>query len=281
MTATDFAAQIGSIRAEIAPALPRNVEPRTVELAAFSAVGQRELGLRIWKDAREAAADAQRSMRRRIRERHGARNPNGWPLMTLLLGAICAAVAAVLTSGFRFDPVETQTAVLVLAGIAAATCILIMIVARGRAMNRAIIRIHAIATIGLVAAAALTVGRGGDTAIILSVFAAIGIIGIVVVFVSRARNAADTETVDTALNVGLAETQPEIEAVSLRMTSEATAELSEADARRIVELRTAVLADLASEGIVLDPVDPTVPAGGVIIESLIATWVPEAMRGEI
>lgn len=205
MSDVEFAAQLAAVRAEIAPALPRNVEPRTVELAAFSAVGERDLALRVWRRARQAADDARRAIGRRLRARHGARHPGGWPLAALFVGALCAAVAAALGSGARFDADDMATATAVLAGVAAMACVVVMIAARGRALNRAVIRIHGVVTVGLL--------------------------------VARVRDAADTEAVDTAVNVGLAETLPEVEAVSLRLRSEVAVALGPERARRIVELR--------------------------------------------
>lgn len=282
MSDVEFAAQLAAVRAEIAPALPRNVEPRTVELAAFSAVGERDLALRVWRRARQAADDARRAIGRRLRARHGARHPGGWPLAALFVGALCAAVAAALGSGARFDPDDMATATAVLAGVAAMACVVVMIAARGRALNRAVIRIHGVVTVGLLVAAGFTMSRdAGDSTPVVIVAAVVGVVGFVVVLVARVRDAADTEAVDTAVNVGLAETLPEVEAVSLRLRSDVAVALGPERARRIVELRTATLAALAAEGIALETIDPHVPAGGVIIDALLATWVPEVMRDAI
>lgn len=282
MTDTQLMAQLAAVRAEIAPALPRNVEPHIVELAAFSAVGERELALRVWHEAREAAEEARRAMRRRLRERHGARHPGGWPLTVLFVGALCAAVAAALASGVRFDPEDTATVTVVLAGLAAATCVVVMVAARGRALNRAVIRIHGVVTVGLLATAAFAMSRdSGPLTPAVLVAAFVGVVGFVIVLVARARNAADTEAVDTAANVGLAETLPEVEAVSLRLRSEVSAALPPERARRIVELRTATLEGLSAQGILIEPVDSRTPAGGVIIDAMLAAWVPDVMNDEI
>lgn len=282
MSDVELAAQLAAVRAEIAPALPRNVEPRTVELAAFSAVGERDLALRVWRRARQAADDGRRAMRRRLRARHGARHPGGWPLAVLFVGALCAAVAAALGSGARFDPDDMATATAVLAGVAATACVVVMYAARGRALNRAVIRIHGVVTVGLLVAAGFTMSRdAGDSTPVVIVAAVVGVVGFVVVLVARVRDAADTEAVDTAVNVGLAETLPEVEAVSLRLRSDVAVALGPERARRIVELRTATLAALAAEGIALEPIDPHVPAGGVIIDALLASWIPEVMRDAI
>ena len=58
MADDELARQIAAVRREIAPALPRNVDAKIVELAAFSAMGRRDLALRVWKDARELGKSA-------------------------------------------------------------------------------------------------------------------------------------------------------------------------------------------------------------------------------
>ncbi|WP_127818671.1 hypothetical protein [Microbacterium sp. CPCC 204701] len=282
MADDELAEQIAAVRREIAPALPKNVDPKTVELAAFSAVGRRELALRVWTDSREAATAARRSKGKALRERFGARNPNGWLSFVAFGGALCAAVAAVLTSGFRFDPAETSAATAILAALAGVAGLIVLIVAAGRPLNRSMIRIHGIMTAGLVIAAALMLSRGpGVWAVVVAASAVVSVVGMVVILVSRARDHGGTEEIDTAINVALADTKPEVEAVSLRLQSEVATELGSQDAARIVRIRTAVLAELASEGIPVAAVHPEAPAGSVIIDDLLGMWVPEVLRGEI
>ena len=282
MADDELTERIAAVRREIAPALPRNVDAKTVELAAFSAVGRRDLALRVWNDAREAAVAARRSKGKAMSTRFGARNPNGWLSFVAFGGALCAAVAAVLTSGFRFDPAETVIATAVLAVLAGVASLIVLLVAAGRPLNRSMIRIHGILTAGLVIAAAFMLSRGPDVwAIVVAASAAVSVIGMAMILVSRARDHRGTEEIDTAINVALADTKPEVEAVSLRLESEVAAELGPQDAARIVQIRTAVLADLASEGIPLAAVDPGAPAGSVIIDDLLGMWVPDVLKGEI
>lgn len=282
MADDELAEQIAAVRREIAPALPKNVDAKTVELAAFSAVGRRDLALRVWKDAREAAVAARRSKGKTMRTRFGARNPNGWLSFVAFGGALCAAVAAVLTSGIRFDPAETVIATAVLAVLAGVASLIVLLVAAGRPLNRSMIRIHGILTVGLVIAAALMLSRGPDVwAIVVAASAAVSVMGMVMVLVARARDHRGTEEIDTAINVALADTKPEVEAVSLRLQSDVAAELGAQDAARIVRIRTTVLADLASEGIPVAAVDPEAPAGSVIIDDLLSMWVPDVLKGEI
>ena len=282
MADDELTERIAAVRREIAPALPRNVDAKTVELAAFSAVGRRDLALRVWNDAREAAVAARRSKGKAMSTRFGARNPNGWLSFVAFGGALCAAVAAVLTSGFRFDPAETAIATTILAVLAGVASLIVLLVAAGRPLNRSMIRIHGILTAGLVIAAAFMLSRGPDLwAIVVAASAAVSVIGMAMILVSRARDHRGTEEIDTAINVALADTKPEVEAVSLRLESEVAAELGPQDAARIVQIRTAVLAELASEGIPLAAVDPGAPAGSVIIDDLLGMWVPDVLKGEI
>ena len=282
MADDELARQIAAVRREIAPALPRNVDAKIVELAAFSAMGRRDLALRVWKDAREAGVAARRSNGRALRTRFGARNPNGWLSFVAFGGALCAAVAAVLTSGLRFDPAETVIATGVLAVLAGVASLIVLLVAGGRPLNRSMIRIHGILTAGLVIAAALMLSRGPDVwVMVVAASAAVSVIGMVMVLVSRARDRLGTDEIDTAINAALADTKPEVAAVSSRLHAEVAAELGPQDAAKIVRLRTAVLSELASEGIPLAAVGSEAPAGSVIIDDLLGMWVPDVLKGEI
>lgn len=278
----DLTAQIADVRRDIARAVPKHIDAKTVELAAFTAAGRSELGLRVWQEAGEAAKAARRSKSSALRTRFGARNPNGWLSFVALGGALCAAVGAVLTSGFRFDPEETAVATTVLACLAAIASLLVLIVAAGRPLNRSMIRIHGVLTVGVVIAAALMLSRQmGTAATVVAVCALVAVVGYVVIFVSRARDHEGTELIDTALNVAVADTHPEVQAMSWRMQADAAEELGARDAERIVRLRTAVLADLASEGVTVAAIDPAAPAGSVIINDVLSTWVSDALRGEV
>ena len=99
--------------------------------------------------------------------------------------------------------------------------------------------------------------------------------------VARARNPGGTEQIDTAINVALADTNPGVKAMSWRIHAETAKELGPRDAERIVVLRTAVLSALASEGVSIAAVDPAAPAGSVIVDDVIATWVSDSLREEV
>lgn len=282
MADEDVTAQIAAVRRDIARAVPNHIDAKTVELAAFTATGRGELGLRVWQQAADAAKAARRSKGKALRARFGARNPNGWLSFVALAGALSAAVAAVLTSGFRFDPEETSATTAVLASLAAAASLIVLVVAAGKPLNRSMIRIHGVLTVGVVVAAALMVSRGiGAPAVVVAVSALMSVVGYAVIFVARARNPEGTELIDTAINVALADTHPEVQAMSWRLQSQVAEELGAGDSERIVMLRTTVLTDLASEGVALEPTDARAPAGSIIINELIGTWVSAAQRGEV
>lgn len=282
MVDDELVGQIATARRQIAPSLPKHADAKSVERAAFSAVGRNELGLRIWSEAREAGEAAKRSKRAALQKRYGPRNPHGWLPLVALGGALCAAVAAALTSGLRTDPAEMTVATTVLALIAAAASLVVSIAAAGRPLNRSMIRIHGVLTVALVIAAAFVLSRGTDAAAwIVAASAVVSVIGIVVILLARARDRAGTEEMDTALNVAVADIGPDLRAASQRLQAQVADELGAEDAARIVEIRTALLADLASEGIHLAPVEPSVPAGSVIIDDLIRSWLPEAQRREV
>lgn len=282
MADEDMAAQIADVRRNIARAVPKHIDAKTVELAAFTAAGRGELGLRLWKEAGEAAKAARHSTGKALRTRFGARNPNGWLSFVALGGALCAAVGAVLTSGFRFDPEETAAATTVLAALAAIASLIVLFVAAGRPLNRSMIRIHGVLTIGAVIAAALMLSRQmGSPATVVAVCALVAVVGYVVIFVSRARNHEGTKLIDTALNVAVADTHPEVQAMSWRLQADAAKELGTHDAERVVRLRTTVISDLASEGVVIAAIDPAAPAGSVIINDVIGTWVSRSLQGEV
>ncbi|MGA7147325.1 MAG: hypothetical protein WBX17_02415 [Microbacterium sp.] len=282
MVDDELVGQIATARRQIAPSLPKHADARSVERAAFSAVGRNELGLRVWAEAREAGEAAKRIKRTALQKRYGARNPHGWLPLVALTGALCAAVAAALTSGLRTDPAEMTVATNVLAVIAAATSLVVSIVAGGKPLNRSMIRIHGVLTVALVITAAFVLSRGTDAgAWIVAGSAVISLIGIGLILLARARDRAGTEEMDTALNVAVADIGPELRAASERLQAQVAQELGAQDAARIVEIRTALLRDLAREGISLAPVDASTPAGSVIIDDLIRSWLPEAQRREV
>lgn len=273
----EFVAQLAQVRA----ALPPNrshVDPKEVERVVFGTVGHHELGLRIWTEAREAAEQAWKDCRTRMRSRYGARSPRGgWLMFVLFAAVLCGAFAAVLASGFRTDPQETKGVLAALVIAAATADVVALAVAGWRPLNRAAIRMQIGIGVTLGAAAAFQLTRPSMAVTPVAVAGGtIGLAGLLLVLLVRAALPAERLEIDTAINVAVAEMQPEVDAIGARIQAQALEELGEEDQARIVALRTALLADLATEGLVFDPVPEGTPAGGVIISALLSRWHPYA-----
>lgn len=245
----------------------KRLNARDIELAAFTEVGRRELGGRIWDEASETAEQAWRECRAGMREEYGARNPHwGWSVFVLLIAALCAAVAAVMTSGFRFDPAETTVAVTVLAAIAGLMDLVVVMAIRARPVNAGFVRPQVVVAIGLGATAVFQLSRGVTSVTMVAVAAAvIGIGGLVLFVLMRELRPAEREEIDTAVNVSIDRKQPEVDAAAARIQAGALAELSAQEQERIVALRTSWLGDAASSA---------VPAGGMIISEFLSAWNP-------
>ncbi|MBO9627281.1 MAG: hypothetical protein J7484_13030 [Microbacterium sp.] len=239
-------------------------DPRDIERVAFEEVGRKELGLRVWDESREAAEQAWRECRGRLRARYGGRDPHwGWMAFALLAAALCAAVAAAMTSGFRSDPADKDVVVLVLVSIAAVLELAVVAGARTRPLGAGSFRSQLVVTVGLVVAAAFQLSRGGMPSTPVVVAAAlVGVGGMALFLLVRALRAAEREEIDTAINVAVAEMRPEVDAAAARLQAQVLAELSPPEQERIVALRTQWAPS----------VDPQVPAGGVIIASFLTDW---------
>lgn len=236
-----------------------------LELSAFQDTGHRDLGLRVWDESREAADQAWRECRSRMRSRYGARSPHdGWSMFVLFAAVLCAAVAAVLTGGLRSDPSETMTATVILAGIAGVADLAVLLAVRWRPMGWAGVRMQIGLAIALGAAAALQVPREpvAGTPVVLAA-GAIGVAGLALVLVVRAVRPAERAEIDTAIVVAVTQMRPEVDATAARLQAEVLAELSPEEQERIVALRDGRIGDGSADG---------VPAGGVIIASFLTDW---------
>lgn len=235
------------------------------ELAAFTQIGRKELAESTWHASREAAEQAWRECRAGLRRQYGARNPTwGWSSFALFAAALCAAVAAVITSGARSDPVQTAVAVTVLVAIAGLLDLAVVAAIRAQPVNAGFIRPQLVVAIGLGAAAAFQLSRGVTSTTMVFVMAAvIGVGGLALFLLVRALRPAEREEMDTAINVAVARKQPEVDAIAVRIQAEVLAELSAEEQDRIVALRTSWL-----------PSSPQgVPAGGMIVSALLSDWV--------
>ncbi|GAD34062.1 putative drug export protein [Microbacterium sp. TS-1] len=116
----------------------RSFHPRDAEMLVFDAAGQRAHAVEIWHAARAIGEEGNKSARAELRRRYGGRAPGvGWIGWVLVLAAICAALALVMSTGFRV-PAKNLEGVVVALSVAAAVLI----------------------AVTLVGAAALTLGRG-------------------------------------------------------------------------------------------------------------------------
>lgn len=277
--ADELAVQVARVRSTL-PSNRAHIDAKEVERLAFEVVGRRELGLQIWADAREAAERAWRDCRSRMRAQYGARSPHGgWLMPVFFVAVLFGAFSAVLASGFRTEPAETTGILAILVGVAAAADLLGLAVAGLCPLNWAAIRMQIGVAVTLCVAAAFHLSRPvvPVTPVVVA-GAVIGLVGLVLVLMVRAMRPSERLAIDNAINVAVAEMQPELDAIGARIVSGAAAELSAEERDRIVALRTAVLADLAAEGMTLEPVAVGTPAGAVIVGSLTAHWNPYSKK---
>lgn len=259
--------------------LPTNrahIDAKEVERAVFGVVGHGDLALRIWADANEAAVEAWRECRRRMRREYGARSPHGgWTVPVLFVALLAGAVSAAVASGFRSDPAQTEVLLAVLVGFSALADLVVLVVAGWRPWNWAAVRMQIGLAITLGAAVAFQLSRPEMWVMPLVVAGGvIGIGGMLLVLLVRMLRPEERLGIDTVINVAVERMQPELDASAAEIQAEATAVLGADDSARIVALRAAVLADLAADGIVLEPVPAATPAGGVMIAALTAHWHP-------
>lgn len=240
--------------------------PRDIELAAFTEVGRRELGLRVWHESREAAEQAWKDCRAHLRAEYGARNPHGGWLMTVLfIAVLLGAFAAVLASGFRTEPTETSGVLAALASVSSVADLIVLAVAGWRPLNWAAIRMQIGIGVTLGAAAAFQLSRPSMAVTPLVVAAGvIGLCGLALVLLVRAARPDERREIDTAINVAVARKQPEVDAIGVKIQARVLAELTPQEQERIVALRASWLSSSPSD----------VPAGGPIISAMLSDWVP-------
>lgn len=252
------------------------LDAASLERVAFERVGRLELARRTWNAAREAAEQARRDCWKRLAAQYGARNPHwGWASFVLLVAGVCAAIAAVLSLGFRVDPAQTAVPAAVLSAIAALGLLVVSLASRGRPQGRGFFRVYLVGAIGLGGAAAFQLSRGLSPLVwVVVVSALIGIGAFAAYLIVRGANPTGTAEIDGAISVALARMQGEVDALAERMQSDLLAQLSVQEQHDIVQQRTTLISSrhIAPEDL---------PAGGVIIRVLLATWVPETMREDV
>ncbi|QCR39385.1 hypothetical protein C1N74_02350 [Microbacterium sp. SGAir0570] len=224
----------------------RSFHPRDAEMLVFDAAGQRAHAVEIWHAARAIGEEGNKSARAELRRRYGGRAPGvGWIGWVLVLAAICAALALVMSTGFRV-PAENLEGVVVAVSVAAAVLVATTLFgARLRATDRAHGRIL------LTVCGALVVGGAIVASAALVALAALATVQ---------DRAADLQR-QTADRLG-----PELAAA-------------------IVRIRTAAFAEapVSPHGLDLARYDDAVPAGGVIISDFAdpRVWLPRALADKL
>ncbi|UPL13745.1 hypothetical protein [Microbacterium galbinum] len=271
----ELAEQVARTRSNLPPNRA-HIDAREVERAAFGVVGHRDLAFQVWEDAHAAAVGAWRECRRRMRREYGGRSPHGgWTFPVLFLSLLAAGVGAALASGARTDPEATQGVLAVLVGGSTVADLVVLAVAGWRPWNRAVVRLQIGLAIALGAATAFQLSRPEMWVLPLVIAGGvIGVGGMLLVLLVRMLRPEERLEIDTVINVAVERMQPELDARVAEIRANASEELGVEDSARIVALRTAVLADLAAEGIVLEPVPEQTPAGGAMIAALTAHWHP-------
>ncbi|MDR6168433.1 hypothetical protein QE367_002637 [Microbacterium paludicola] len=215
-------------------------------MLVFDAAGQRAHAVEIWHAARAIGEEGNKSARAELRRRYGGRAPGvGWIGWVLVLAAICAALALVMSTGFRV-PAENLEGVVVAVSVAAAVLVATTLFgARLRATDRAHGRIL------LTVCGALVVGGAIVASAALVALAALATVQ---------DRAADLQR-QTADRLG-----PELAAA-------------------IVRIRTAAFAEapVSPHGLDLARYDDAVPAGGVIISDFAdpRVWLPRALADKL
>lgn len=224
----------------------RSFHPRDAEMLVFDAAGQRAHAVEIWHAARAIGEEGNKSARAELRRRYGGRAPGvGWIGWVLVLAAICAALALVMSTGFRV-PAENLEGVVVAVSVAAAVLVATTLFgARLRATDRAHGRIL------LTVCGALVVGG--------TIVASAALVALAALAAVQDR-AGDLQR-QTADRLG-----PELAAA-------------------IVRIRTAAFAEapVSPHGLDLARYDDAVPAGGVIISDFAdpRVWLPRALADKL
>lgn len=116
----------------------RSFHPRDAEMLVFDAAGQRAHAVEIWHAARSIGEEGNKSARAALRRRYGGRAPGvGWIGWLLVMAAICAALALVMSAGFRVRAENLEGVVVALSVAAAVLVAATLFGARLRATDRA------------------------------------------------------------------------------------------------------------------------------------------------
>lgn len=270
-----YAEQVALTRSRL-PTNRAHIDAKEVERAVFGVFGHRALALQIWADAHAAAVEAWRECRRRMRQKYGPRSPHGsWAMFTLFGALLAGAYAAAVASGVFSDPDNAEVLLTILVGVSAVADLTVLTAVGWRPWNWAAVRMQIGLAITLGAAAVFQLNHLGSWATPLMITGGvIGVGGMLLVLTVRVLRPAERFEIDTVINVAVDNMQRELDARKAKMQTEATAALGPEDAEHIVAVRSRVFADIAADGITLESMPETTPAGGVMITALTAHWHP-------
>lgn len=265
----------------------RSFHPRDAEMLVFDAAGQRAHAVEIWHAARAIGEEGNKSARAELRRRYGGRAPGvGWIGWVLVLAAICAALALVMSTGFRV-PAKNLEGVVVALSVAATVLIAATLVgARLRATDRAHGRILLTVCGALVGAAALTLGRGAVVggAIVASA-ALVALAALALLYVVRHRHPDQANAIDNATATAYREALATVQDRAADLQRQTADRLGPELAAAIVRIRTAAFAEapISPHGLDLARYDDAVPAGGVIISDFAdpRVWLPRALADKL
>jgi hypothetical protein len=255
--------------------------PRDAERIVFEVAGHGDLGLKTSQAARRIADDAKRHAKSSLKQKYGGRAPGqGWIGWLLVLAAICAALSAAMSSGFRADPEDRELAAVALAVAAALINLVTLVGARLQPLDRVLWRIQAVVVVALALAAGLTLARGAVAAgIVMTASAAVVLGMLVAMLTARAMRPDAAADIDGSTARAYLEAIDAAEAAATALQTQVDEELGQERARFVRSVRTTAFAgapavnrarvDLARYG-------DSVPAGGVIIDGFAdpANWLP-------
>lgn len=237
----------------------------------------RSTDMRSSATRRGTRRDARRSARRecwKTLKVYRARNPHwGWASFVLLGAALGAAVAGAISAGSQIDLADAGPVITVLSVMAGIGAFVVAVGSRGLPQNRGFMRPLLVIAVGLTAAAGFHLSRGvTPTSLIIAVSALCGVGALIGHRVARWRHPDETVEIDSAITAALIRMQPEVDATGDRLQAEVLAQLSAEEEALIRGHRAGPSHALGFS---------EVPAGGVIIRVLLATWIPEVMREDI
>lgn len=274
-------------RERIAEAANRHAfTPRDAERIVFEATGYAEVATEVTHAARRIGEDAKRSAKSELKRRYGGRAPGqGWIGWLLVLAAICAALSAAMSSGFRAAPEDREVAAVALATAAGIINAVTLVGMRLRPLDRVVWRIQAVVVAALALAATFTLSRGAISAgTAISVSGIVAVAMLVVMLAVRAARPDDAAEIDGSTARAYLGAIDEALATAAALQAQVSSKLGDEVARFVRQVRTAAFAGVpaANRARVDLSVYDSVPAGGVIIGDYAnpKNWLPRDLASK-